>query len=191
MTTSYPGGFDAFAAPGTNLSSTPNHDDMHIDVQDAVEAIQAELGLNPSGTFSTVAVRLAPPWITSTGVVRFGGATTNVTSSFRYRRILDTTIEWECQWILTGAPASGTLTITVPVTPDAIGVNCGIPVGQALMLDAGTGRRIGDVLQDVAAPTTFNIDINRTGYLGLVTHSSPWTWAVSDEGVATGRYRVA
>lgn len=59
MTTGYPGAYDSFAAPGTNLSSTPNHDDMHIDVQDAVEAIQAELGLNPSGSSVTVAARIA------------------------------------------------------------------------------------------------------------------------------------
>lgn len=58
MATNYPGSYDSFPAPGTNLSSTPNHDDMHIDVQDAVEAVQAELGLNPRGSSATVAARL-------------------------------------------------------------------------------------------------------------------------------------
>lgn len=59
MTTAYPTGLDSFPAPGTNLDSTPNHDDMHIDVQDAVEAIELELGLSPSGVHASVAARLA------------------------------------------------------------------------------------------------------------------------------------
>jgi hypothetical protein len=59
MTTSYPGAFDTFADAGTNLSSTPNHSVMHNNVQDAVEAIEAELGLNPSGSSATVAARFS------------------------------------------------------------------------------------------------------------------------------------
>lgn len=61
MTTNYPGGYDSFPAPGTNLDDPP-HDELHIDVQDAVEAIQSELGLNPSGSYASVATRLNVGW---------------------------------------------------------------------------------------------------------------------------------
>lgn len=55
---SYPSGYDSFSSPGTNLSSTPLHSDMHDDMIDAMEAVQAELGLSPSGSDATVAARL-------------------------------------------------------------------------------------------------------------------------------------
>lgn len=55
---SYPSGYDSFSSPGANLSSTPLHSDMHDDMIDAMEAVQAELGLSPSGSDATVAARL-------------------------------------------------------------------------------------------------------------------------------------
>lgn len=61
MTTNYPGGYDSFPTPGTNLDDPP-HDELHIDVQDAVEAIQAELGLNPRGSYASVRARLDIGW---------------------------------------------------------------------------------------------------------------------------------
>jgi hypothetical protein len=56
MATNYPAGFDAFPEPGATLLSS-EHDDMHANVQDAVEAIEGELGTNPSGASATVRAR--------------------------------------------------------------------------------------------------------------------------------------
>lgn len=64
MTSSYPGALDAFSNPtsGDDLSTSVGgrtHSQMHADVNDALEATQAELGVNPSGSAASVAARFA------------------------------------------------------------------------------------------------------------------------------------
>ena len=59
MPTNYPSDFDNFPAHGAQMDDTPTHDDAHVDLEDAVEAIQAELGLNPAGAEDTVSERIA------------------------------------------------------------------------------------------------------------------------------------
>lgn len=62
MSSSYPTAYDSFSNPsGSDLlsSSTVPHWGQHANANDAIEAIEAELGLNPSGGNSTVAERLA------------------------------------------------------------------------------------------------------------------------------------
>jgi hypothetical protein len=60
MGTSYPGALDEFTNPqaddGMNL---PSHAAQHANANDAIAAIQAELGTNPSGSYDTVKDRLA------------------------------------------------------------------------------------------------------------------------------------
>lgn len=64
MTTAYPGALDAFTNPssagGDQLdSASVLHDAQHANVNDAVEAIEAELGTAPKGVHATVKARLA------------------------------------------------------------------------------------------------------------------------------------
>lgn len=59
----YPGSLDNFSADsptnlGDNDSTGRTHSERHDDVEAAIEAVQAELGLNPSGDFATVRARL-------------------------------------------------------------------------------------------------------------------------------------
>lgn len=59
MTTAYPTGLDALTNPvAANATTTPSHAAQHSDANDAIEAIEAELGLSPSSTFATVRARL-------------------------------------------------------------------------------------------------------------------------------------
>lgn len=61
MATSYPGALDALTNPtasDTLDSVTVPHADQHANANDAIEAIEAELGTDPAGTFSTVVARL-------------------------------------------------------------------------------------------------------------------------------------
>ena len=60
---SYPGALDNFSALsptnlGDNDSTGRNHGERHDDLEAAVEAVQAELGVNPAGTAATVVARL-------------------------------------------------------------------------------------------------------------------------------------
>lgn len=61
MATQYPNSFDNFTNPTVNdrlNSATVPHADQHANANDAIEAIQAELGTNPSGSFLTVDARI-------------------------------------------------------------------------------------------------------------------------------------
>lgn len=61
MASAYPGGLDSFTNPvSTDLTNsvTVPHATQHADLNDAVEAIQAELGVAPSGASATLVARL-------------------------------------------------------------------------------------------------------------------------------------
>lgn len=60
MATNYPGGYDSFTRPNpSDKLSNPRHTVVHDDIADAIEAIEAELGANPSDSYTTVAERLS------------------------------------------------------------------------------------------------------------------------------------
>lgn len=62
MATNYPGALDAFNNPtAADDLDTPGvlHDEQHANANDAIEAIEATLGINPQGTAASVAARLA------------------------------------------------------------------------------------------------------------------------------------
>jgi hypothetical protein len=61
MASSYPGALDSFTNPtATDSLNDPTvpHATQHADANDAIEAVQGELGINPAGTFNTVVLRL-------------------------------------------------------------------------------------------------------------------------------------
>jgi hypothetical protein len=61
MATNYPGALDTLTNPiGTDAlnSATVPHAQQHANANDAIEAIQAELGVNPKGSSATVVARL-------------------------------------------------------------------------------------------------------------------------------------
>jgi hypothetical protein len=62
MATSYPGSIDAFSNPGPTTPENQaglEHDVQHANANDAIEAIETELGTNPSGDHATVALAIA------------------------------------------------------------------------------------------------------------------------------------
>lgn len=61
MATSYPGGIDAFTNPTATdslASATVPHATQHANANDAIEAIETELGTNPKGASASVKARL-------------------------------------------------------------------------------------------------------------------------------------
>ena len=59
MATAYPGAIDVLTNPGggDNLNA-PDHAAQHTNANDAIEAIETELGIDPAGAFATVVLRL-------------------------------------------------------------------------------------------------------------------------------------
>ena len=63
MASDYPGGLDSFDTIAADKKTSDavggrTHRQMHNDLGDAIEAVQAELGVNPSGSAATVVARL-------------------------------------------------------------------------------------------------------------------------------------
>lgn len=61
MPSSYPGALDAFTNPDAGAGDTlddPPHDSQHADANDAIEAVETELGVNPRGSHADVRARL-------------------------------------------------------------------------------------------------------------------------------------
>ena len=89
MASNYPSGLDSFTNPaGTdNLSAGIGHAAQHANANDAIEAIESTLGLNPQGASATVKARFdaieANSWVTSARI-----ADSQVTSA----KIADATI---------------------------------------------------------------------------------------------------
>ena len=62
MASTYPGAVDAFDTIASDKKTSDavggrTHRDMHNDLGDAIEAVQAELGTDPSGASATVKAR--------------------------------------------------------------------------------------------------------------------------------------
>lgn len=61
MATSYPGALDSWSNPGGSVTmddASFQHDVLHSNHNDAIEAIEAELGTDPSGGLPTVGARI-------------------------------------------------------------------------------------------------------------------------------------
>lgn len=61
MASSYPGAFDSLAKPTATTKEDDagfEHDVVHSNAADAIEAVQSTLGLNPEGAFATVDARI-------------------------------------------------------------------------------------------------------------------------------------
>lgn len=75
MAANYPNSYDFPSDPGSTLAGPPLHSAMHNQLNDIIEAMQAEMGLTPSGSSVSIASRLDS---LPRGVVP-GGYTTNTT----------------------------------------------------------------------------------------------------------------
>lgn len=74
MTTLYPGALDAFSnpTPSTSQAASRSHSEQHGDINDAIEAVQAALGITGSSTFP--AQLRADLTALTTGLAASGGA---------------------------------------------------------------------------------------------------------------------
>lgn len=78
MATNYPGALDALTNPtSTDNMATVSHSAQHTNANDAIEAIQAELGINPAGSEATVVARLDAADTTISGKVTGPGSATS------------------------------------------------------------------------------------------------------------------
>lgn len=162
MPSNYPGALDTLVNPtGSEFQDDPPHSDQHIDANDAIEAIQATLGIDPQSTHDDVAARLdqletilgssfgngLDPTLIATGTAG-GGLTISVTPS--------------------AAPAAGDLIIfmvaTHNVVPNVAGPTQGTGAAwtERLRFDTDGGEWIAcyTKIANGTEPATFDITTN-------------------------------
>ena len=79
-TSNYPGAIDSLQTPAANLSGPPTHEDIHLQLADAVEKVETEIGVNAkdrlANAFASVAARdaaIASPVAGNTATTTIGG----------------------------------------------------------------------------------------------------------------------
>ena len=120
MTTSFPSGLDSFTNPtATDAmdSATVPHADQHADVNDAVEALQAKVGVDGSAVTSSLdyqlnaigeATSFTPSWGVTSGTLNLGAFNVGV-----YWKINEMTF-MQVSTVFNASPGSGSLYLDLP-----------------------------------------------------------------------------
>ena len=161
MASAYPGGLDSFTNPvSTDLTNsvTVPHATQHADLNDAVEAIQAELGLNPSGASATVVARLGAATATEFGYVA------GVTSAIQTQ--LDAKAPLASPTLVTPTlgVASATTVNKVTITAPATGSTLTVAEGSSLITS-------GAYATTLTATGATNVTLPTTGTLATLAGS--------------------
>ena len=159
MASSYPGSLDAFDSIASDKKTSDvvggrTHRDMHNDLGDAIEAVQAELGTDPAGAFATVKARLD-------ALVAYAAKTGAYTAT-----AADHTLN----------VTSGTFTLDLPaastVTGQSLKVkNSGTGV---VTLDGNSSETVEGIATYPLGPGSF-VEITSTGAAWILTGGTPNT----------------
>lgn len=215
MPASYPAGFDTMSDPSANLSGPPLHSTMHNQINDVIEAIEAELGINPSGADATVAATLAalpsryaavePAWTNWTVANGFAtegvaavvpGATGNWgTATVDAKVLLNGKRCRASLWIKAGAGAgatAGSMTLNLPVACRIPAVATSGHIGSGFYINVGVGIFCQfDII--IAATGTANLYYAAThlGALTAISQAAPFAFAVGNQLAITLDYERA
>jgi hypothetical protein len=135
VTTSFPGGIDNYTNPQAadfEDSAGVEHDVQHANVNDAVEAIETELGINPSGASATVDARIgATEAVANAGVTKTGGGKETVftnalsgtteTLNLASGNVFDITLSANCTFTFTGSTSGVSCSLLLILRQDATG----------------------------------------------------------------------
>lgn len=171
MSTAYPGAIDTLTNPtGTDTLNSPSHSAQHANANDAIEAIETELGTDPAGAWTNVAERLNVSCI----VAQFGASGQSISSSFTPTTLAFDTVEDEDD-----ETASFSLNTSTGIITVAHAGWYEVKAGVALSTNATGMRRISidkngtEVAIAMCAPGT-------TGVLGTITTSRLIKLAAND-----------
>ena len=185
MTTAYPGGIDNFTNPtstDTLSSATVPHASEHANANDAIKAIETELGTNPKGSYASVSARLAA----STGSITTwrkaaAGGETSLSGTDDFSTTLAYTVGQEQVFIngvllergvdytaTTGSSITGLTALVASDIATVISVGS-FDVANAIPLSTVTTK--GDLIAATGASTVANVGVGADGTT-LVANSS-------------------
>lgn len=163
MATNYPTSLDSFTNPsaGSALNS-PSHAGQHADINDAMEAVQAKLGVG-AGTIGT--------WTSYTPTL------TNFTASYldcKYAQINNVMF---VSLSITISGMTGIPVVTMPTNFESWSMNSNV-----WLIDAGSGELVAETAQWSPNQIFFrNYQVSGAlVYPANVTNTAPFTWVSGD-----------
>ena len=191
MPTVYPGALDSFVNPtDTDTLDTPPHDGQHTDSNDAMEAVQAELGLNPRGAFATVRARLDDLGVWKDWAPAYVNLTVgNGTVVARYTQIGELVV---CHFSFTLGSTSLVATgptVSLPVAAAAWYIS-GQTMGEGWIDDATGADFIAIARKSSTTVVLLMVKTSGAAYVGRasITSTVPMTWATGDVLAFTAVY---
>lgn len=142
MTTNYPASIDNFVNPaGTATLASPDHAGQHTDINDAVEAIETELGTSPKGSKASVKARLD-----------------DVDTAITARAVLASENTFTTNQVITGSTTAAMLRVTQTGTGNALVVeDSANPDSTPFVVDASGRVAIGGTTS-----TDANLRVSKT-----------------------------
>jgi len=179
MATSYPGGLDSYTRPSpTDPLNSPSHSGVHDNVYDAIEAIETELGTNPSSSFSTVNDRLQVAADKNVSIQLNDGTAMTTGDGKAYFRVPSTLNSFDIIGgslaLLGGASSSGTPTVQIArgrqASPssahsfvDVFSTAITVDVNEYDSKDATTAAEVNTSNDDLATGDLLRIDVDDIG----------------------------
>ena len=203
MTTAYPGGIDNFTNPtstDTLSSATVPHASEHANANDAIKAIETELGTNPKGSYASVSARLAA----STGSITTwrkaaAGGETSLSGTDDFSTTLAYTVGQEQVFIngvllergvdytaTTGSSITGLTALVASDIATVISVGS-FNVANAIPLSTVTTK--GDLIAATGASTVANVGVGADGTTLVANSASATGVAWAGPNVAAGKNR--
>jgi hypothetical protein len=194
MATNFPTSLDALTNPTSSDSlSSPSHSAQHANVNDAVEALQAKVGVNGSAVTSSHDYKLANIGTWTAYTPTFTNLTVgNGTVAFVYTQI-NKLVHVNGTFTLGSTSSVGNNPIfTLPVARHTTANEL---IGTGLLGDSGTGNYMA-----MPFGTSTNIDcylfradhtVGSTVLEGGITATSPMTWTTNDFIYVNLTYRAA
>lgn len=201
MASSYPAGYDVMLEPGASLSGPPLHDSLHLQITDILAAIEAELGLSPSGTDATVAATLAALpfryvalalWTVWTPIVGgTGWALGNGTVAGGYHK-LGLTYTFFLKIIFGSTSTFGAAnSLTIAGFPSDM-QNTDAPHGFSVTYqDKSVATYSNGHCERTAANTVTCRAPNTSSQYVATSATVPFPWAINDEVIINGTYQGA
>lgn len=138
MATNFPTSLDAFTNPtAVDTLDSPPHDVQHADANDAIEALQAKVGVDGSAVTSSLDYQLANigTWTSYTPTLDQAGAVAKTVAAAQSTQIN----EFVSCFVRLEVTGTGTTAQPVKVGLPVAATNTNISAGQASIYDATTG----------------------------------------------------
>lgn len=192
MATNFPSSLDALTNPTSSDSlASPSHAAQHANVNDAVEALQAKVGVDGSAVTSSLDYKLANIGTPTAFTPSWNNFTVgNAVQSWYYTQVNDLVIVQGTTTLGSTSAVTGGVTMDYPVGGPI--VTGSMSAGHAFYENADGTNLLGVVLLAGSTVTLRTYSVTGSDItFATVNATSPFTWTTNDEFRLSFVYQLA